>query len=122
MRASTTLRHSRAAPGLGPHLRRGSAHICAGTRPTSAPGLGPHLRRGSAHICTGTRPTAVLGLGPHLHRDSLPSAARGYSGADCSPCEWIIGTAYGLMTAVLNGGTAAFPLVEAAIFNAAGQR
>ena len=39
VRASTTLWHSRAAPGLGPHLRWDSAHICAGTRPTSAPGL-----------------------------------------------------------------------------------
>ena len=44
-----------------PHLRRDSAHICAGTRPTSAPGLGPHLHRDSAHICAGTRPTSAPG-------------------------------------------------------------
>ena len=39
-----------------PHPRRDSAHIRAGTRPTSAPGLGPHPRRDSAHIRAGTRP------------------------------------------------------------------
>ena len=38
-------------------LRR--AHICAGTRPASAPGLGPHLRRDSAHNCAGGPRAAV---------------------------------------------------------------
>jgi hypothetical protein len=67
---------STSAPGLRPHLHRGSptsapVHICAGT--------GAHLHRDWAHrchICTGTGRTAATsapGLGaplPHLHPDS----------------------------------------------------
>ena len=68
-----------------------TAHICAGTAPTSARGQRPHLRRDSAHICAGTAPTSCCGTPrlvrcriPHLRRDRRAHARLR---ADLPPCR-----------------------------------